>query len=311
MSRVLVEHGDALAGMVERVLQEVAVVLDGRGGIVEELQRRLGRRRCAAAAAATGPAATRPRRWPRRAGARRSAAGGCRPRRVPLERQRRGWREALERARRCAPRRDSGATVARSSSTVTLAAPEPEARRHADGRSRDEGIGLQPLDRRRRPRQREADVERDVDRRGSRATPWVSGAEGRSRAARCGLSAPMPNGPMPMRLQAGSMPCRRGWAAAACRPRRRCRLRGRRVAPSALPRRQNRPPKKAGRDLRDGRERDQADGGERRRRPCPVIGVGEQQDDRRSRCAGSPRMRPPMSPGRRPSTATAGAARAG
>ena len=41
-AQVLVEHRDALAGVVERRLQDVAVVLDRRGGVVEELERGLG-----------------------------------------------------------------------------------------------------------------------------------------------------------------------------------------------------------------------------------------------------------------------------
>ena len=40
---LLVEHGDALAGMVEGVLEEVAVVLERRRGVVEKLERLLGR----------------------------------------------------------------------------------------------------------------------------------------------------------------------------------------------------------------------------------------------------------------------------
>ena len=42
-TQVLVEHGDALAGMVERVLQHVAIVLDRGGRVVEQLQRGRGR----------------------------------------------------------------------------------------------------------------------------------------------------------------------------------------------------------------------------------------------------------------------------
>jgi hypothetical protein len=38
-AQVAVEHRDALAGVVERVLQEVAAVLQGRGSIIEEAQR--------------------------------------------------------------------------------------------------------------------------------------------------------------------------------------------------------------------------------------------------------------------------------
>ena len=40
---IVVEHGDALARVVERVLQLVAARLDRRRGVVEQLQRRLAR----------------------------------------------------------------------------------------------------------------------------------------------------------------------------------------------------------------------------------------------------------------------------
>ena len=46
--QVLVEHRDALAHVVERGLQDFAVVVDRRIGVVEELQRRLGRHRALA-----------------------------------------------------------------------------------------------------------------------------------------------------------------------------------------------------------------------------------------------------------------------
>ena len=46
--QLLVEHGDALPHMVERGLQDLAVVVDGRIGIVEQLERRLGRDRALA-----------------------------------------------------------------------------------------------------------------------------------------------------------------------------------------------------------------------------------------------------------------------
>ena len=46
--QVLVEHRDALAHVVERGLQDFAVVLDRRIGVVEQLERRLGRHRALA-----------------------------------------------------------------------------------------------------------------------------------------------------------------------------------------------------------------------------------------------------------------------
>ena len=45
---VLVEHGDALAHVVERGLQNLAVVVDRRIGVVEQFERVLGRNRALA-----------------------------------------------------------------------------------------------------------------------------------------------------------------------------------------------------------------------------------------------------------------------
>ena len=76
--QLLVEHRDALAHVVERGLQDFAVVVDRRIGVVEQLERRLGGHACACAAAATARGATTPRRSPTRADARRSAGAGSR-----------------------------------------------------------------------------------------------------------------------------------------------------------------------------------------------------------------------------------------
>ena len=46
--QTLVEHGDALADVIERRLQDLAIVLDRRVGVVEQLERRLGRDRALA-----------------------------------------------------------------------------------------------------------------------------------------------------------------------------------------------------------------------------------------------------------------------
>ena len=46
--QVLVEHRDALTHMIERGLKDFAVVLDRRVGVVEQLERRLGRNRALA-----------------------------------------------------------------------------------------------------------------------------------------------------------------------------------------------------------------------------------------------------------------------
>ncbi len=43
--KVLVEHRDALAHVIERLLQDFAVVVDRGAGVVEQLERRLGRNR--------------------------------------------------------------------------------------------------------------------------------------------------------------------------------------------------------------------------------------------------------------------------
>ena len=43
--QVLVEHSNALTHMIERCLQNLAVVVDGGIGIVEQLERGLGRQR--------------------------------------------------------------------------------------------------------------------------------------------------------------------------------------------------------------------------------------------------------------------------
>ncbi len=45
---VLVEDRDALADMIERGLQDFAIVMDRRIGVVEQLERRLGRQRALA-----------------------------------------------------------------------------------------------------------------------------------------------------------------------------------------------------------------------------------------------------------------------
>ena len=66
-SQILVEHRDALPHVVERGLQDFAVVLDRRVGVVEQLERRLGRDRALAQQERQRRAATTPRRWPRRA----------------------------------------------------------------------------------------------------------------------------------------------------------------------------------------------------------------------------------------------------
>ncbi len=51
-----VEHGDALADVIERGLQEFPVIVDRCVGVVEQLECGLGRSPCACAAATTAPA---------------------------------------------------------------------------------------------------------------------------------------------------------------------------------------------------------------------------------------------------------------
>ncbi len=115
----LVEHRDALAHVVERGLQDFAVVVDRGVGVVEQLQRCAWSTPCACAAAATAPAATMPRRSPRPADARHSAAAGSRLPPWARRLMRRVAGESFERRSGCAPRRDSGPRSWSVRSTVT------------------------------------------------------------------------------------------------------------------------------------------------------------------------------------------------
>ena len=165
-AEVAVEHGDALAGVVDRVLEEVAAVLDRRRGVVEELQRRLRRDR--------PPAQEQRQREPRRGGTDRRGEEMLRIAQkmdvrlgAAFENIAAAMREALEGAVRALL-----AEIARDGRAQFVdgdaGAEEAEARRDREVRLADEDIGLQPLQGGRRPQEREADVGRDVERRGSR-----------------------------------------------------------------------------------------------------------------------------------------------
>ena len=124
--QLLVEHGDALAHVIERGLQDFAVVVDRRIGVVEQLERRLGRHR----ALAQQQRQHEPRR--RRADRRgEQIFGVLQELEIGLGLRRRGRCGAsprsLRRTRGCAPRRDS-APPSRS-------APRPSPRRAAAGSS--------------------------------------------------------------------------------------------------------------------------------------------------------------------------------
>ena len=159
--QLLVEHGDALAHVVERGLQYRAVVLDRGIGVVEQLQRRLGRDRALAQ--------QQRQHQPRRRGADRRGEhvlGVAHQAEIGLvlgiEADAVGGGEAFEgRARALL------AEIARDRRGQFFhrhrGAPEPEARRDRRQIRRHEDVGLQPLDRRGRAPQRHADIGDDVD----------------------------------------------------------------------------------------------------------------------------------------------------
>ena len=80
-------------------------------------------------------------------------------------------------------------------------------------------------------------------------------------------------------------PSRRGSAAAACRPRSTKPTTSPALAPSAVPRDQISPPKKAGATCAMAAKERRPIDGERRLARCAVIGVAEQDHDERSRRA--------------------------
>ena len=162
--QLLVEHGDALAHMIERGLQDFAIVVDRRVGIVEQFQRRLGR---------DGALAQQQRQHqPRRSGAdgrgqqifavlqELEVGFGLR-----LEADAARGGEALKRFARALVAeiaRDGGDQFLdgdRGAAQPESSAPSARARRH-------EHVGLHAFDRGRPARQREADIDRRCWRQG-------------------------------------------------------------------------------------------------------------------------------------------------
>ncbi len=160
--QVLVEYRDALTHVVERGLQDFAVVLNRRVGVVEQLQGRLGRNR----ALAQQQREHQPRgRRPDRRG--QDMLGMTHQPEIGLvigfeaDAVRAG--EAFERAARAFL-----AEIARDRAGKLLhrhrGAPEPEARRDRRQVRRHKNIGLQPLDRRGRAPHGKADVTQEIER---------------------------------------------------------------------------------------------------------------------------------------------------
>ena len=159
--QVLVEHRDALAHMVERRLQDFAVVLNGGIGVVEQLERGLGRDRALAQQERN--------HQPRGRGADRGRENMLGMAQQPeiglvlrIDRDALAGGDALERRARALL-----AEIARDRLRQLLhrhrGAPEPEARRDRRQLARHEQVGLQALDRRGRPPQREADVADQIE----------------------------------------------------------------------------------------------------------------------------------------------------
>ncbi len=183
--QVLVEHRDALAHVIERGLQDFAVVVDRGIGVVEQLQGGLGRDR----ALAQQQRQHQPRggRADRRG---ENVLGIAHQPEIGLVL---GFEADAVRAGE-AFERGAGALlaeIARDRGGEFLhrhrRAPEPEARRDRRQIRRHKDVGLHPLDRRRRAAQREADIEPRLTAR-LQTTPCTSG--GRSSPNRfCGRSA--------------------------------------------------------------------------------------------------------------------------
>ena len=160
--QVLVEHRDALAHVIERGLQDFAVVLDRGVGVVEQLQGRLVRDRALAQQQREHqPRGGRPdRRGEDVLGIAHQPEIGLV---LGLEADAVRAGEAFERGARALL-----AEIARDRGGEFLhrhrGAPEPEARRDRRQIRRHEDVGLQPLDRRGRAAQGEADIAQEIDR---------------------------------------------------------------------------------------------------------------------------------------------------
>ena len=133
--QVLVEHRDALAHVVERGLQDFAVVVDRGVGIVEQLERGLGRDRALAQQQRQHQPRGGARRSPRRGCARHSAAAGSRPRALGSRLMRAAHGVAVERGARALLAEIAGDRRGQFLDR-DRGAPQPEARRH---RRRSEG----------------------------------------------------------------------------------------------------------------------------------------------------------------------------
>ena len=158
--QILVEHGNALAHVIEGGLQYLPVVVDRGVGIVEELERRLGR---------NGALAQQQRKHePRRGGADRRSQQIF----AVLQEQKIGLGARFEadtaRGGKAAERfaRALFAEIAGDGGGEFLdghrRAPQPEARRHRSERGRHEHVGLHAFDRAWPAGEGAADIERDV-----------------------------------------------------------------------------------------------------------------------------------------------------
>ena len=160
--KVPVEHRDALADMIERGLQDLAIVVERGVRVVEQLHRRL--RRDGALAQHQGQHEARgggaDHRGDEMLGMAQQLEIGRR-RGVELDAAcQRKVLEGLLRARRSEILPDGDEQVVDGD----RGAPHPEVRRDRRQLRRHEGVGLQPLDRSRLARQREADISQDVER---------------------------------------------------------------------------------------------------------------------------------------------------
>ena len=201
---VLVEHAQAVPHLVERRLQQVAIVLQRLGGIVEQLQRGMA----AGIAAAQQQRQHEPRR--RRAdGAGEQMLGEAQEMDVGfgVGRKRRVAAFGILRERALGA---LGAEIAGDGALQFAGrdrgAPHAEGRRHRRPRQivEHEQMRLQPLDRLGRPQQRDRH-ERRMLAAMLHSTPCVSGIEAQVEQRRAAPGRPRPNGPSVM-IERGSQP---------------------------------------------------------------------------------------------------------
>ena len=271
--QVLVEHRDALPHVIERGLQDFAVVVDRGIGVVEQLQRGLGRDR----ALAQQQRQHEPRRGrPDRRGEQMLGVA------QQLEIRLRLGVEADDAARRVTLERGARtllAEIARDRRRQFLdrhrRAPQPEARADRRQVRGNEHVGLQALDRRRRAREREPDIGEDVE----REAPHHAVDERRQVEAEQRLRPQPGETPRPVGEDAGTDNAGLGEA------RQQQRVgpdqdpddhAGERAAGGGAP--PDQAAEERRRELRDRGERQEADRGELRIAGQAVIHVGEQQD---------------------------------